>query len=105
MTSGPFKPEEVAVALRRLKQRKSLGLDSIFAEFILHAMSALKSWFCNFLTSSLHQLKIPKIWRRILTVAIPKPEKPLRNVESYSISLYACCVSPSRFSRDSSTLV
>ena len=59
---------------------------------MLHARSALKSWFCNFLTSSMRQFKIPKIWRRALIVVIPKPEKPLGDPKSYRpISLL--CVS------------
>ena len=55
-----FRPEELAAALRRLKTGKSPELDSIFSEFILKARSALKSRFCDFLTSCMHQLKIPK---------------------------------------------
>jgi len=74
--SESFRPEELA-ALRHLKPGKSPGLDSIFPEFILHAASALKSWFCDFLSSWMHHLKITKIWRRELIVAIPKPENPL----------------------------
>jgi len=35
--SEPFRLEELAAALRRLKPGKSPGLDSIFPEFILHA--------------------------------------------------------------------
>jgi len=31
----------------------------------------------------MHQLKIPKIWRRALIVAIPKPEKLLGDPKSY----------------------
>jgi len=62
--SEPFRPEEFAAALRRLKPGKSPGLDSIFPKFILHAGSALKSWFREFLSSCMRQLKIPKIWRR-----------------------------------------
>jgi len=31
----------------------------------------------------MRHLKIPKIWRRALVVAIPKPEKPLGNPKSY----------------------
>jgi len=81
--SEPFRPEEFAAALRRLKSGKSPGLDSIFPEFIFHAGSALKSWFCDFLTSCMHQLRIPKIWRRALVVVIPKPEKPLGDPKSY----------------------
>jgi len=47
--SEPFRPEKLAAALRRVKQGKSPGLDSIFLEFILHAGLAIKSWFCDFL--------------------------------------------------------
>ena len=71
--SESFRPEELAAALRRLKPGNFLGLDSIFPD----AGSALKSWFCDFLTSCKRQLKIPKIWKRTLIVAIPKAEKPL----------------------------
>jgi len=80
--SERFRPEEFSAALRRLKPGKSPGLDSIFPEFILHAESALKSWFCDFLNSCMRQLKIPKILRRALVVAIPKPEKPLGDPKS-----------------------
>ena len=45
--------------------------------------SGLKSWFCDLLTSCMRQLKIPKIWRRALVIAIPKPEKPLEDPKSY----------------------
>jgi len=31
----------------------------------------------------MRQLKIPKIWRRALVVAIPEPEKPLGDSKSY----------------------
>jgi len=75
--SEPYRPEELAAALSRVKPGKSPGLDSIFPEFMHHDRSALKSWFCDFLTSCMRQFKIPKIWRRAQIVAIPKPEKPL----------------------------
>ena len=39
--SEPFRPEEFAAALRRLKPGKSPGLDSIFPDFILHAVSQI----------------------------------------------------------------
>jgi len=90
--SEPFRPEEFAAALRRLKPGKSPGLESIFPEFILHAGSALKSWLCDFLSSCMRQLKIPKIWRRAVVVAIPKPEKPL-GTQRATVP-YLCRVSP-----------
>jgi len=81
--SEPFRPEEFAAALRRLKPGKSPGLDSIFPEFIRHAGSAVKYWFCDFLNSCMRQLKIPKIWRRTVVVAILQPEKPPGDPKSY----------------------
>jgi len=81
--SEPFRQEEFATALRRLKPGKSPVLDSNFLEFILLAGLALKSWFCDSLISCMRQLKIPKIWRTALVVAIPKPEKPLVDPISY----------------------
>ena len=60
-----------------------MGPDSICPELILHAGVALKSWLCDFLSSCLRRLKIPKIWRRALVVAIPKPTKPIRDPKSY----------------------
>ena len=65
-----------------LKPGTSSGLDSIFSEFILHFWTALKSWFCDFVTSCMRQLKIPKIRRRALIAEIPKPEKPLGDQKS-----------------------
>ena len=59
---------------------------------ITHAGAALKSWLCGFLSSCLHLLKIPKVWRRALVVAIPEPKKPVEDPKSYRpISLL--CVS------------
>jgi len=43
----PFRPEELAAALRRVKLGKSPGLDSIFSEFILNARSALNLGFAT----------------------------------------------------------
>jgi len=65
--------------------------------------SVLTCWLRDFLNSCMRQVKIPRIWTRTLIVAIPKSEKPLGTQRA--IALYPCCVSPSRSSRDSSTLV
>ena len=42
-----------------------------------------KSWLRDFLSSCLRRLKISKIWRRALVVAIPKPGKPVGDPKSY----------------------
>ena len=85
-----FSQRECTAALQHLKPGKAPGPDSIFPELILHAGAALKSWLCDFLSSCLHQLKIPKIWRRALVVTIPKPEKPMGYPKSYRLISLLC---------------
>ena len=81
--SDNFSQREFAAALQYLKPGKAPGPDSICSETILHAGAALKSWLRDFLSSCLRRLKIPKIWRRALLVAIPKPAKPVGDPKSY----------------------
>ena len=81
--SDTFSQREFTAALQHLKPGKAPGPDSICPELIIHAGAALKSWLRDFLSSCLRRLKIPKIWRRALVVAIPKPMKPVGDPESY----------------------
>ena len=81
--SGSFSFREFAAALQHLKPGKAPGPDSICPKLIIHAGAGLKSWLHDFLYSCLHHLKIPKIWRRALVVAVPKPSKPVENQRSY----------------------
>ena len=81
--SDNFTQREFTAGLQHLKPGKAPGPDSICPELILHAGAALKSWLCDFLSSCLRRLKIPKIWRRALVVAIPKPAKPVGDPKSY----------------------
>ena len=87
--SDNFSQREFAAALQHLKPGKALGPDSICSELILHAGAALKSWLRNFL-SCLRRFKIPKIWRRALVVAIPKPAKPVGDPKSYQLISLLC---------------
>ena len=90
--SDNFSQREFTAALQHLKPGKAPGPDSIYSELIPYAGAALKSWTRDFLSSCLRRLKIPKIWRRALVVAIPKPTKPVGDPKSYRpISLL--CVS------------
>ena len=61
--SEPFRPEEFAAALRRLKPGKSPGMDSIFTEFIRHAGSGSQILVLRLTHPCMRQLKIPKIRR------------------------------------------
>ena len=87
--SDNFSQKEFTAALQHLKPGKAPGPDSICSELILHTGADLKSWLRDFLSSCLRRLKIFKIWRRALVVAIPKPGKPVGDPKSYRpISLY-----------------
>ena len=81
--SDNFSQREFAAALQHLKPVKAPGPDSICPELILHAGAALKSWLRDFISSCLRRLKIPKIWKRALVIAIPKPGKPVGDPKSY----------------------
>ena len=77
--SESFTPHKFVAALKHLKLGKVPGPDSICMKLITHAGAALKSWLCSFLSSCLHHLKIPDVWRRALVVAIPEPSKPVED--------------------------
>ena len=89
--SHNFSQREFTAALQHLKPGKAPGLDFIFPELMLHAGAALKSCLRDFLSSCLRRLKIPKIWRRALVVAIPKPAKPVGDSKSYR-PIFLLCV-------------
>ena len=88
--SDNFSQREFTAALQHLKPGKAQGPNSICPELILHAGAALKSWLRDFLSSCLRPLKIPKIWRRALVVAIPKPEKPVEDPKNYQLISLLC---------------
>ena len=52
-------------------------------ELITHAGATLKSWLRGFLSSNLRHLKIPKVWKKALVVAIPNLKKPVEDPKSY----------------------
>ena len=86
--SDIFSQREFTAALQHLKPGKAPGPDSICPALIIHAQADLKSWLHDFLSSCLRRLKIVKIRRKALVVAIPKPTKPVGDPKSYrTISL------------------
>ena len=50
---------------------------------LLYASFALESWLNKFLFFCMCELKLPKIWRRALVVAIPKLNKTLEDPKRY----------------------
>ena len=87
---GDFSPREFAAALHHLKPGKAMGPDSICPELLNHAGPGLKSWLRGFFSSCLRQLKIPKVWRKALIVAIPKPSKTVEDPKSYRLISLLC---------------
>ena len=81
--SDNFSQREFTAALQHLKPGKAPGPDSIFSELILHSGVALNSWLRDFLSSCLRRLKIPKIRRKALVFATPKPVKPVGDPKNY----------------------
>jgi len=59
--SVPHRPEQLAAALRRLKPRKVSGSGFYLPGVYTPRWVGSQSWFCDFLTSCLRQLKFPKI--------------------------------------------
>ena len=87
---GDFSPRKFAAAFHHLKPGKAPGPDSICPKLVIHAGPGLKSWLRGFLSSSLRKLKIPKVWRRALVVAITKPLKTVENLKSYRLISLLC---------------
>ena len=86
-----FTVAEFATAFQNTKSGKAPGPDSICPKLIIHAGAPLISWLCGFISSCLHHLKISKVWKRPLVVAIPKPLKLKEDPKSYCpISLLNC---------------
>ena len=81
--SGDFSPRESAAALHHLKSGKAPGPHSICLELAIHAGPGLKFWLCGFLSSCLCHLKISKVRRRALVVAIPQFSKLIEDPQSY----------------------
>ena len=82
--SKNFSQGEFTAALRHLKPGKAPGRDSTCPKFIIYSGAPLKSWLRDFFSFCLRRLKIPKIWRKALIVAISKPIKPVGNPRSCS---------------------
>ena len=78
-----FFTEKFANSLQLLKSGKSSSPDALCPERIVFAGSALKSWLNKLLSSCMRQLKLPKICRKVLVIAIPEPNKLLQNQKSY----------------------
>ena len=81
--SSDFTTSELIEAIRQTKCGKTPGPDLIHPEFILHAGKVAITWLQKFYSTCIRRLRIPKIWRRAVIIAIPKPNKPINDPKSY----------------------
>ena len=76
--------ELLAAGIKHVQFGKTTCLNSICSWLILHYGNAMKSWFCDF-SSCFLLIKIPRIWRRSLVVAITKLNNPSDNPMRYRV--------------------
>ena len=81
--SSNFITSELIEAIRQTKSGKTPGLDLIHMEFILHAGKVTITWLQEFYSVCIRRLRIPKIWRRAVNIAIPKLNKSINDPKSY----------------------
>ena len=83
LLSKPFNLAELMLGISQLKCGKAQGPDNIPPEFLKHCGPKCLSWLCDFYSTCLAALHIPKIWRKSAVVALLKPNKPADNPKSY----------------------
>ena len=81
--SAPFTTEEVLETLKSMKASKEPGPDDIHPEFLLQAGDAATKWLCQYMSTFLERCKIPKIWRKVTVIALPKPNMTKDDPEDY----------------------
>ena len=78
-----FSRREFSTALHHLKPGKAPDPNSICPGVFTDTGPDLKFWLRGLFSSHLRQLKIQKVWRRALVVAISNPSKPVEDPQSY----------------------
>ena len=89
----PVLAEIAPAELRRKAATLALARKAVKHDWhILHDTT----WLCSFFTSCFRRSKLPKTWRRVTVVALPKPNKPAQDHKSYRL-IYHCSAFRSRF--------
>lgn len=71
-----FREDELLMAMRRAKNKKSPGPDQLPPEIIKLAISELPNPFLNMMNHQLREGIFPKVWKTAKLVLIEKPNKP-----------------------------
>jgi len=69
-----FTPEEVQLALKRVKLRKAAGLDEMYPEFIKYSGPKTIKWLSLFFSDVLHTRKLPKLFKQTNILAVLSQE-------------------------------
>ena len=88
--SSDFTMSELIEVIRQTKSGKKPGPDLIHPEFILHARKVAITWLQEFYSTCIRRLRISKLWRRAVVIAIPKPNKPIDDPKSYRLISLLC---------------
>jgi hypothetical protein len=83
--SRPFSVEEMQEVVKTLKNRKAVGFDGIYLEFIKHLGRIGLNWLRSFFNDILLTGKIPPEFKKAKVTAILKPGKPANEASSYSL--------------------
>ena len=78
-----FTLKELKEAMRLVKCGKAQGPDLIPPDMLKNLPVNSLNWLLTFFNWCKNEMKIPKIWRQALVIAIPKPKKPLNDPQSY----------------------
>ncbi len=87
-----FTELELDAVLRTVKDGSAAGYDNILPEFLKHLGPKAKSWLASFYTRITREKKMPRAWRQVKVITIPKPGKDPNLAASYCpISLLPVC--------------
>ena len=90
MTSA-LRMDELEEAIKRLKNKKSLGPDNVSNDMIKHFGGKAKSTLLRIFNESWRQEKVPSSWKKAHIIPIHEKGKSKKDPESYRpISLIRC---------------
>ena len=81
--SRPFTPEELEAAVDQVHVGKAAGLDGMFPEFVKNFGPKAKAWLLTMFNEVLATGILPKAFKRSKVIAVLKPGKCPKQVDSY----------------------
>ncbi|KAL1448195.1 hypothetical protein WDU94_012261, partial [Cyamophila willieti] len=78
-----FNVDELNKAIDMMKNNKAAGLDDIRTEQLKNFGRTAREWLVHLMNNCLHNMEIPKLWRKTRVVALLKPGKDPQEAKSY----------------------